>query len=79
LRQAAVQSKSLIRSTVTSAGGKATTSRGKRSAENASFRIPATLKALGDPLTYSQRVNSEVASIEASHAYCWRLLEKNVY
>jgi len=53
LRQAALQSKSVICSIVTSAGGKATTttSRGKRSTENASFRIPATLKALGDPLT----------------------------
>ena len=43
-----------------------TTSIGKRSAESASFRIPATLEALGNPVTYSQKfhVNSEVASTE---------------
>ena len=35
----------------------------KRSAENASFRTPATLEALGDPVTYSQSSTSIVKSL----------------
>src|SRR5262249_41258501 len=45
----------------TSAVGKAATtmSKGKRSAESASFRTPVTLEALGDPVTYSLRVSRQ--------------------
>jgi hypothetical protein len=57
------------------------TSIGRRSSENASFRTPVTLEAVGDPVTYSQKfhANSEVALIGTSRARSWRLLKKKVY